>query len=61
MAVASLKLAETSGAAMDRKIEPNLWTKWPLGVRVGAAIAGTVALIFTVLALILGECKAPLL
>ncbi len=60
MAVASLKLAETSGAAMDRKIEPNLWTKWPLGVRVGAAIAGSAALALTVLALVLGDSARTL-
>jgi len=55
VAVAQLKLAESTGAAMDRAIAPTLWTRWPLGVRVGASVAAVAVLVFTVMALVLGE------
>ena len=40
---------------MDQPIPPNLWTRWPLGVRVAATIGGVVLLIGTALALVFGD------
>lgn len=40
---------------MDQPIPPNLWTRWPLGVRVGATIGGAVVLIGAALALFFGD------
>ncbi len=55
MAVAQLKLAETSGAGMDTPVEQRFWQKWPLGARVAAVVVGVVLFAFTVLALVLGD------
>ena len=40
---------------MDQPIPPNLWTRWPLGARVGAIVVGVAALLFSVIALIVGD------
>lgn len=55
MAVAQLEVPPRSGSGMDQPISPTLWTRWPLGVRVGGVMVGVAALIFTVAALIAGE------
>ena len=54
MAVAQIKLADTSGVGMDRHITPTWWTKWPLGARVASVVVGLAALAFTVIALVFG-------
>ena len=55
MAVAQLKLAETTGAGMDTPVEQRFWQKWPLGARVGAVVAGVVVFVLTMIALIFGD------
>ena len=54
MSVAQLKVAQSTGAAMDTQIEPNLWMRQPLGVRIGLAAGGGVALVLLLIALVLG-------
>jgi HlyD family secretion protein len=54
MAIAQLKVAQP-GAAMDTPIEPNLWMRQPLAVRVGLAAAGGVALVLLLIALFFGS------
>ena len=60
MAVAQFKRPDSTGAAMDLPIAPNLWTRWPLAVRIGAVVAGATVLIFTVVALIVGDSARTL-
>lgn len=55
MAVAQLKVAPNPGAAMDTPIEPNLWTRQPLAVRVGVVAGGAVALLLILIALVFGS------
>ncbi len=55
MAVAQLKLAETTGAGMDTPVEQRFWQKWPLGARVAFVIGGAILFILTAIALIFGD------
>ncbi len=55
MAVAKLKIAETTGAAMDTPIAQPFWRKGSLPVRVGVAVGGIFALVLAVVALIAGD------
>ncbi len=55
MAVAQLKIAETSGAAMDTPVAQPFWRKGSLPVRVGIAVGGIFAFVLVAVALIAGD------
>ena len=55
MAVAQLKLAETTGAAMDTPVAQPFWRKGSLPLRVGVAVGGIFAFILVVVGLIAGD------
>ena len=55
MAVAQLKLADSTGAGMDTPVEQQFWQKWPLGVRVAGIVAGAVVFVLTMIALLFGD------
>jgi HlyD family secretion protein len=55
MSLAHLKVAPTPGAAMDTPIEPNLWTRQPLAVRVGIVAGGAVAVLLILIAIFFGS------
>lgn len=54
MSVAQLKVAQSTGAAMDTQIEPNLWTRQPLALRIALAVGGGVAALLIVIAFVFG-------
>lgn len=55
MSVAQLKVAQSTGAAMDTQIEPNLWTRQPLAVRIGLVAGGAVLALLLLIALFFGS------
>ncbi len=61
MAIAQLKVAQTApGAAMDTPIQPNLWMRQPLAVRVGVAAGGGMGLVLLLIAAVFGSSARTL-
>lgn len=60
MAVAQFKVAQGVGAMMDTRIEPNLWTRQSLGIRIAIVAGVAVTLLLLLIAVLFGSAAQTL-